>query len=123
METKLSRICDAIIEAGWLAALIVTPLFFNTYSSRVFEPDKLHLLRSIALIMLVAWVVQLLDGGLRRSADEAARPSLWQSIRTTPLVLPALVLVLAYLISTVFSIVPRISLFGSYVRLQGTFSF
>ncbi len=64
MQTKLSRICEAIIEAGWLAALIVTPLFFNTSSSRVFEPDKLHLLRSIALVMAVAWIVQLLDTGL-----------------------------------------------------------
>ena len=82
VQTRLSRICDAIIEAGWLAALIVTPLFFNTFSNRVFEPDKLHLLRSIALVMAVAWLVQLLDSGFRRqpggpgslvaAADDAA---------------------------------------------------
>ena len=128
MQTKLSRICDAIIEAGWLAALIVTPLFFNTSSNRVFEPDKLHLLRSIALIMAVAWATQLLDTGLRGRADGSAAGSsrgrgLWDVIRGAPLVLPALALVGAYLISTALSVVPHVSFFGSYVRMQGTFTF
>ena len=128
MQTKLSRICDAVIEAGWLAALIVTPLFFNTYTNRVFEPDKLHLLRSIALVMLVAWAVQLLDVGLGgrnngTSEGDARRPGLWSQIRSTPLVLPALLLVLAYVLSTLFSVAPRISLLGSYVRMQGTLTF
>jgi tetratricopeptide (TPR) repeat protein len=120
METRLSRICDAIIEAGWLAALIVTPLFFNTFSNRVFEPDKLHLLRSIALLMAVVWIIQLLDGG-RRGAETGE--ALWPRLRRTPLVLPTLILLAAYALSTVLSIAPRISLLGSYVRLQGTFTF
>lgn len=118
MQTKLGRICDALIEAGWLAALIVTPLFFNTSSNRVFEPDKLHLLRSIALVMAVAWIVQLVDAGLG-----SAGKSPWGVIRRTPLALPALILVIAYLISTALSVVPGISFFGSYVRMQGTYTF
>ena len=120
MQTRLGRICDAIIEAGWLAALIVTPLFFNTFSNRVFEPDKLHLLRSIALVMAVAWLVQLLDSGFRR---QPGGPGLWSRLRTTPLVLPTLILVISYLLSTALSVVPRISFFGSYVRMQGTWSY
>jgi tetratricopeptide (TPR) repeat protein len=120
METRLSRICDAIIEAGWLTALIVTPLFFNTFSNRVFEPDKLHLLRSIALLMAVVWSVQLLDGA-RRGGQQGE--NLWQRIRRTPLILPTLILMAAYIISTALSIVPRVSLLGSYVRLQGTFTY
>lgn len=120
METRLSRTCDAIIEAGWLAALVVTPLFFNTHSNRVFEPDKLHLLRSIALVMAVAWIVQLLDKGF---TNWPAGSSLWSRLRETPLALPALALTLSYLLSTALSVVPRISFFGSYVRMQGAFSF
>ncbi len=120
VETRLSRICDAIIEAGWLAALVVAPLFFNTFSNRVFEPDKIHLVRSIALLMAVAWLVQLLDGGSTRSAPAA---SLRSRLRSTPLVLPALLLVVSYLLSTALSVIPRISFFGSYVRMQGAFSF
>lgn len=127
MQSKLSRICDAIIEAGWLVALVVAPLFFNTFSSRVFEPDKIHLARSIAVLMAVAWLVQLIDGafGPATGGERAnvERPALWSTIKNTPLVLPALLLVLSYLISTAFSLAPRISLFGSYVRLQGTLTF
>lgn len=129
MQSKLSRICDGIIEAGWLAALVATPLFFDTLSNRVFEPDKIHLLRSIALVMVVAWIVQLLDGGWR--SEERAWPGLAKGIRPlpaveglrTPLALPTLILAAVYLISTATSVVPRISLLGSYVRLQGTYTF
>jgi tetratricopeptide (TPR) repeat protein len=121
MQTRLSRICDAIIEAGWLAALVVTPLFFDTYTNRVFEPDKIHLLRSITLVMVVVWLVQLLDGGWREA--DGAPFQLWNRIRRTPLVLPTLILVGAYLISTALSVVPRISFLGSYVRSQGTYTF
>lgn len=129
MNSRLSRLCEAIIEAGWLAALIVVPLFFNVHSSRVFEPDKLSLLRSIALVMALAWLVKLVDQGRRsQSAAEgeadgpAEQPSLWRRIRGTPLVLPTLALVLVYLVSTVFSLTPRISWWGSYQRLQGAYS-
>ena len=61
MPTKLSVFCDKVIEAGWLTAIVVVPLFFNVYSSRVFEPDKLTLLRSIALVMAVAWVIKAVE--------------------------------------------------------------
>jgi len=61
--TKLGIFCDKVIEAGWLAAVIVVPLFFNVYSDRTFEPDKLTLLRSIVLVMAVAWVIKVLEVG------------------------------------------------------------
>jgi len=61
--TKLGVFCEKLIEAGWLAAVIVTPLFFNVFSDRTFEPDKLTLLRSIALVMAVAWVIKVLEAG------------------------------------------------------------
>ena len=61
MTTKLSRFCEAIIEAGSLAALIYVPLFFNVHSSRVFEPDKISVLRSIALVMVIAWLIKYIS--------------------------------------------------------------
>jgi len=129
MQTKLSKWCDATIEAGWLAALIVVPLFFNVYSARVFEPDKLSLMRSFALVMAGAWLVKWLETTLARSEDRSSRSAapaadggIWRRLRATPLVLPTLFLVLAYLVSTVFSLAPRISWWGSYQRLQGTYT-
>jgi len=125
--SKLSRYCEAWIEAGWLAALVLIPLFFNVYSSRVFEPDKITLLRSIALTLIAAWVILQVE---RRRGTACCAPSdkheSWgDSVRAwlrTPLVLPALALVAVYLIATIFSVTPRVSLLGSYQRLQGTYT-
>ncbi|HEM62319.1 MAG TPA: hypothetical protein ENO24_08510, partial [Chloroflexi bacterium] len=125
MQTRLSLICEKVIEAGWLAAAIVVPLFFNVYSSRVFEPDKLSLLRSIALVMAVAWVAKVLEQGLGGGGGspggEGQGPA--RSFLRTPLVFPTLIMVGVYLLTTVTSVVPRISFWGSYQRLQGTYTF
>ncbi|MCB9422426.1 MAG: O-antigen ligase family protein [Ardenticatenaceae bacterium] len=121
MDSKLFRWCDGLIEAGWLTAVIAIPLFFNIHSDRVFEPDKLTLLRSIAVLMSAAWLVKFVDGqgwqqfGRLRWTD---KDSIWRK----PFVLPILLLVLVYLISTVLSVTPRVSWAGSYQRLQGTYT-
>jgi tetratricopeptide (TPR) repeat protein/O-antigen ligase len=124
MRTKLSTLCDHLIEAGWLLALMVVPLFFNVYSSRVFEPDKLGLLRSIATFMVIVGLVQWADRawgkGEGRAPEQGDKG--WRAFLRLPLVLPALLLGLVYLLATATSIVPRISLWGSYQRLQGTYS-
>src|SRR5574337_152784 len=118
MPNRLSRYCDGVMEASWLLALVVTPLFFNVYSSRVFEPDKIALLRSLALIVLAAWLIKVIqEGSLRIPAN----PS--QSLRgffRLPLALPVSVFVMVYLIATLFSVTPYTSWFGSYQRMQGT---
>ena len=109
------------MEAAWLLALIVTPLFFNVYSSRVFEPDKIALLRSLALIAAAAWLVKLsAEGGLRFESKENSSP-LGVFFRQ-PLVLPVTALVVVYLLSTLLSVSSYASLLGSYQRMQGTFT-
>lgn len=113
--SRLSVWCDRLIEAGWLAAIIVVPLFFNIYSSRVFEPDKLTTLRSIALVMAMAWVVKWVEEFRNPDRDRSVT---WR----TPLMLPTLIIVVVYMISTALSIAPRTSLLGSYQRLQGTYT-
>ncbi|MCW5882588.1 MAG: hypothetical protein KIS91_16785, partial [Anaerolineae bacterium] len=60
MRTRLPSFLDRLIEGGWLAALVVTPLFFNLLTARTFEPDKAALLRAIVLVMLAAWAGWLL---------------------------------------------------------------
>ncbi len=117
-SSRLSALCEKIIEAGWLAAVVLTPLFFNVYSSRVFEPDKLTLLRSIALTMIAAWAIKWIDQ--RKQPKDPDRTD--RVTRRTPVVGPVVILIIVYLISTVFSLVPAVSFFGSYQRLQGTYS-
>ncbi len=133
MRKKLDHWCEAVIEAGWLAALIVTPLFFNVFSSRVFEPDKISLVRTTALVMLLAWLIKLVNGGPaflpphegKSEADEEDQPnrSWWQRLVRTPFVLPVVLILFSYAVSTALSVAPRVSWWGSYQRLQGTYTF
>lgn len=112
------------MEAGWLAALALAPLFFNTYSSRTFEPDKIALVRSIALIIVAAWSVKIIEeGGLQSETIPYTPRRRTQFLSQLPLFWPVVGLIVAYLISTLLSLTPRISFWGSYTRLQGTYTF
>lgn len=126
MATRLSIFCGKIIEAGWLAAVVSVPLFFNIYSARTFEPDKITLMRSITTVMLLAWLIKWMEEGGLFSAGEGEQKS-WrerlQELARRPLVLSTVALVLAYAISTIFSLSPQVSLWGSYQRLQGSYTF
>ena len=114
-NSKLSALCDGIIEAGWLATVVTAPLFINIYSSRSVEPDRSVLLRSIATVMAVAWFIKWIEQkGLARSATRAATRS--------SLLIPALCVAGVYLLTTLTSIVPRISFFGSYPRPEGAYA-
>lgn len=121
MQSKLSSWCDALIEAGVLAAVVSAPLYFNIHSDRVFEPDKLTIVRSIAVLLAGIWLVRFIDQQGWKDLNRLR----WKSetaIWRVPFTLPVFLLVVTYLISTVFSVVPRTSWAGSYQRLQGTYT-
>ncbi len=133
-KSKLDAWLSATIEAGWLAALVLAPLFFNVFSSRVFEPDKISLIRTIAIVMGVAWLVKFAnssklwlpayvtpDSETRVDADEYR--SWWSKFVHTPFLLPIVLLIVVYAISTITSVAPHVSWWGSYQRLQGTYTF
>ncbi|MBI4711858.1 MAG: O-antigen ligase family protein [Planctomycetes bacterium] len=61
MQTRLSAFCDKLLEAGWLAALVLAPYYMNIYTHRMFEPDKACLIRSIAWVILVAYLIKRLE--------------------------------------------------------------
>ncbi len=121
MPSRLTRWADGLIEAGILLAVVLAPLFFNIHSDRVFEPDKLTLIRSIALVMSAAWLarfVEMAGWRDRRWLSWRDPASIWRM----PFVLPVALLVLVYLLATIFSVTPRVSWAGSYQRLQGTYT-
>jgi hypothetical protein len=120
-STRLSRFCEAIIQAGWLAAVVATPLFFNIHSARVFEPDKLTLLRSVTLVMIAAWLVRFVDQQGWRDLSWL-KPGSENAVWRLPLVLPVSLIVLVYVLSSIFSVTPVVSWVGSYQRLQGTYT-
>lgn len=122
MPTKLSRFCEGLMEAAWLAAVVLIPLFFNVYSSRIFEPDKIAILRSLALLIVGAWFVKVVDeNGFRWEGLAPGQTPVKQFFKI-PMVVPVLFLILSYTVATVFSVMPRTSLLGSYQRLQGTYT-
>lgn len=116
MQTRLATFAGRVLESSWLAALIIVPLLFNVYTERVFEEDKIPLLRSISL-MVVAWgIIFIIEKG-RAALTHDDRP--WYR---WPLVIPALILSGAYIIATIFSVNPSISWWGAYIRRQGTYT-
>ncbi len=129
MQSKAFVFCDRLIESCIISIIIVTPLYFNIYSSRIFEPDKIILLQSIILLMLSAWVIKRLESeknillALKQTAEHC-RVS--RSIRCLfgdcPFIIPAFFLVAATVISSFFSVHTHSSFWGSFERLQGTFS-
>jgi O-antigen ligase len=107
---SLSRACDQVVEGGWLLIALALPLYFNVYSSRTFEPDKVALFRSLAVVMAGAWLAGRLAAPRARS-----RPS--------PLLLITIALAGTWLLATATSLSPRISLWGSYEWRQGSYTF
>ncbi|MCS7001825.1 MAG: hypothetical protein NZ518_03150, partial [Dehalococcoidia bacterium] len=106
MPTRLAAWSDRFIEASWLMVALVTPLFFNVFSSRVFEPDKATAFRAIMLFALGFWVLRELEqpGGPR------VLPARWiNGLKRNPFSLPVLILAGSYVISTIFSVQPDVS--------------
>lgn len=114
--THLGSVAANVAESGWLVALVVVPLLFNLQSERIFEGDKILLMRSIALLVFAALLVWLGERG-REALSVEGRPA-W----TRPAVRPALLLGAVYVLSTGLSVAPRLSLWGSYLRVQGTYT-
>jgi tetratricopeptide (TPR) repeat protein len=115
VATRLGRFAQGFIEAGWLAAALLVPLFFNVYSARIFEPDKLTVLRTVVLFMALAGVVWALE------TRSTGRPSLpLSTARDNPLVASAFLFGAVYVLTTLTSLNPEVSFWGSYQRLQGT---
>ncbi len=122
MRTRVGLFLEKLAETGWLLALVAVPLFFNIYSHRVFEPDKLGILRTIAMLMLALGVILWLErSGAGRDSLALWREALGRFWRY-PLVRPTLFVLLATGLATLFSVAPRVSLWGSYQRLQGTYT-
>jgi tetratricopeptide (TPR) repeat protein len=117
MHSRLEIISKAFMEACWLATAAMLPLFFNISSVQIFEPDKMSVLKFLAIFSGAAWLLTQIAATKR----EGLEPS--RSFLRKPLVKPVLALAAIYLLSSVFSIVPSLSWWGLYKRAQGTFSF
>ncbi|MEI8307901.1 MAG: hypothetical protein WCF99_12645 [Chloroflexales bacterium] len=123
-ESTISRWCERIIEACWVLALTLVPIYFNLFTARHFEPDKATTLRSLVLIASTLGFIRVIEAFTARSTAPPPAPelSLWRRITAIPLAVPTLVYTLVFLFATATSVVPGTSFWGSYQRLQGTYT-
>ena len=66
------RIADGIVEAGWLLAAALVPVFFDIHSGRPFEPDKTALLRLLAVLVAAAGLARFVEGRFAGGSDARA---------------------------------------------------
>lgn len=110
------------MEAVWLTALISTPLFFNFRGESV-ESEKNYLLRSLAIVLMIAWAIKSI-GQLGFRTDPASSKSFsFRSLIKTPLVAPTILVTLGLLIATLMSLSPWVSFWGVVVRRLGSFTY
>lgn len=121
-QSTIGRWSVRVIEASWLLALTLVPIYFNLYSARHFEPDKVAVLRSLALIGLAAGLIWLLDWPGQRPSDTQPA-SWWTTVRASPLFWPTVAYTAVFVFTTITSITPTVSLWGSYQRMQGLYTY
>ncbi len=107
------RLSTGLIEAGWLVALAVVPLFFNPFTNRSFEPDKIAALQVLVLVMAGAWLVKVALKK-RTSGDGGGERLPWGVL------LPVTAVGAGAVLSSNLSVDPQLSWWGSYLRGQGT---
>lgn len=128
--SRMTRWTTYALEAGWLLAVALVPLYFNLLSARHFEPDKISVLRGLVLLMAAVALIRAAEQWRTRRATappgEHSPPltlgGIWRWLTSVPLLLPMLFYALVFLFTTATSVVPHTSFWGSYQRLQGTYT-
>jgi O-antigen ligase len=95
-------------EASWLLLLVLLPAVFNPAGALSVEPVKASLFRCLAAVIAVSWLASRL---LRAEAPAA--------IGANPVVRAGLVVLGAATLSTITSLSPETSFFGTYLRGMG----
>src|SRR3989339_566921 len=106
ISKKITFYCDKLIIGLLLASVIIIPLFFDIRLYRVFDLSKVTALYLLTIAILVIWsIILVLKHDFKFSY--------------TPLDIPIIVYIFLFIISSVTSINPIMSLFGTYKRFEG----
>lgn len=104
----LVKLLDKAIKVIIYATIFLTPLIFSPFTFDTLELPKQSFLGIMVSVGLILWLLKMV---LQKSF----------SLRRTPLDIPILVFVGVYLISSLVSISPLVSLLGFYGRLSSSF--
>lgn len=103
---NVSAYCDKVITGLLIATVIIVPLLFDIRLYSVFDLSKVTALYLLAVAILVAWTILL-----------ACKHDF--KFSHTALDIPILAYICVFIISSIISINPIMSLFGTYKRFEG----
>ena len=116
-KSKITEWCERALEYGWLLCIGIIPSYFNLLSARHFEPDKAVLFRAFVTVLCAIAAVHWIHQRSQSNTTPATFP-----IQRSFLSYSIVAYCAIFLFATVTSIVPGISFWGSYQRLQGTYT-
>ncbi|RLT29185.1 MAG: hypothetical protein DWI54_07955, partial [Chloroflexi bacterium] len=116
-QSKITEWCERALEYGWLLCIGIIPSYFNLLSARHFEPDKAVLFRAFVTVLCAIAAIYWIEQRRHTNATSATF-----SIQRSFLSYSIVAYCAIFLFATVTSIVPGISFWGSYQRLQGTYT-
>ncbi|MEN9407878.1 MAG: hypothetical protein RLZZ455_1094 [Candidatus Parcubacteria bacterium] len=102
----LENISKTIIRYCFYALFFLVPLVFTTENSELFELSKMWITWGLTVIVATAWITRMI-------AQRQFR------VQRTPLDIPLMLFLASQIISTLFSLDMRISLWGYYSRFNG----
>ncbi|MCX5970608.1 MAG: O-antigen ligase family protein, partial [Coprothermobacterota bacterium] len=111
LRWRLGRLADLAVRASVYGAIVLLPLAYWENLPGAFTLPKVALLWFFAAWAVGFWLLRIV---------------LWQEswkLINLPLVLPVLGLLVSFGVSGLTSINPHLSLFGTYYRLEGLFTF
>lgn len=113
MSIKIIKFCDRIIEAGFLAIIFFIPLImdYSLLSYNFFDLYKAVVFRSILTLILLAYAAKIFISGKIsfRGGNK--------------IFLLAFFLLASFFLSSLFSLRPNQSFWGSFLRQQGFYNF
>lgn len=102
----ISRYCEKLIISFLIATVVIVPLFFDIRLYSVFDLSKVSVLYLLTTVILSLWTILV---ACRRNF----------TFSPTAIDIPILAYLGIFIIASIFSINPLISLFGTYKRFEG----
>ncbi len=119
VTSRISAFSAALVEACWLLAVALVPVLHDPNAFPSFQPVKITTLRTLGLVVAGALLVAAVENlGGRSSVSARSTPSgrwMWWTA--------AALLLASFLIPTLFSIDPLVSIWGLMWNGQGTVTF
>jgi O-antigen ligase/predicted negative regulator of RcsB-dependent stress response len=111
---RLHLLSNKVIQFGLPAIVLLVPPLINPFGYTVYPYPKIALFRFATLLLLTAWLVDLVN---RRESTGSLGDLL-----ARPLALPVFLFAFTHILSTITSVAPRMSFWGSFFRAFGIYT-